>query len=212
MLTIHHLGRSQSERILWLCEELGLPYDLRLYARDPVTILAPPELQALHPIGAAPIIEDNEVVLAESGAIVEYIIRPPRRRPAHAGAVAPGLSRISLLVHFANGTLQPVMGRAMIIRRAGLPTEHPVAAFVAGRLQRAWSLVEARLGEAAWFAGDFTAADIMMVFSLTTMRFFMPVELAPYPNVRTYLQRVGEREAYRRAMAKGDPAIEPLLT
>jgi len=114
--------------------------------------------------------------------------------------------------HFANGTLQPVMGRAMIIRRAGLPTEHPVAAFVAGRLQRAWSLVEARLGEAAWFAGDFTAADIMMVFSLTTMRFFMPVELAPYPNVRTYLQRVGEREAYRRAMAKGDPAIEPLLT
>ena len=212
MLTIHHLGRSQSERILWLCEELGLPYDLRLYARDRVTMLAPPELQRLHSIGAAPVIEEDGVVLAESGAIVEYIIARHGGGRLAPAPRHPAFPAYLYWFHFANGTLQPMMGRAMIIRRAGLPAGHPVATFVAARLQRAWSLVEARLGEAAWFAGDFTAADIMTVFSLTTMRFFMPMELAPYPNVRAYLQRVGEREAYRRAMAKGDPAIEPLLT
>ena len=105
------------------------------------------------------------------------------------------------------------MGRKSLLRRAGLPDDHPVALFVRERLGRALGAAEARLGEAEHFAGrEFTAADIMTVFSLTTMRLFMPVDLAPYPAILAYLQRIGARDAYRRAMQKGDPGMAPLLT
>ncbi|HEV2039302.1 MAG TPA: glutathione binding-like protein, partial [Casimicrobiaceae bacterium] len=101
----------------------------------------------------------------------------------------------------------------MMVSRAKLPADHPVQASVQGRLDRLMALVETRLGEAPYFAGrQFTAADIMSVFSLTTMRLFQPVDLAPYPNIRAYLQRIGERPAYRRAMAKGDPDLTPMLS
>jgi glutathione S-transferase len=211
MLTIHHLGRSQSERIIWLCEELGIPYELQHHTRDPVTILAPPELKELHPIGSAPVITDGNVMLAESGAIVEYIIAKHGGGRLAPGPADPAFPAYLFWFHFANGTLQPGMGRAMILSRLNLPADNPVLGFATARLNRAWGLVEARLGEAEWFAGPFTAADIMMVFSLTTMRRFLPKDLAPYPNVWAYLQRVGGRDAYRRAMAKGDPDMEPLL-
>ena len=104
------------------------------------------------------------------------------------------------------------MGRLMMVSRTKLPANHPVQASVQGRLDRLMALVEARLGEAPYLAGrEFTAADIMSVFSLTTMRLFQPVDLAPYPKIRGYLQRIGERPAYRRAMAKGDPDWTPML-
>ncbi|MCK8785701.1 glutathione S-transferase family protein [Roseomonas sp. NAR14] len=212
MLTIHHLGVSQSERIVWLCEELGVPYALKLHRRDPVTILAPAELKALHPIGAAPVIEDDGVVLAESAAVMEFIMARYgdgglARRYGDAD-FAPYL----YWFHFANGTLQPAMGRCMILERLKLPADNKVLAAMRGRLEKAFGLVEARLGEVPYLAGEaFTAADIISVFSLTTMRTFLPVDLAPYPNIRAYLQRIGGREAYRRAMAKGDPGMTPLL-
>src|SRR6266853_682323 len=134
MLTVHHLGRSQSERIVWLCEELGIPYALKCYARAP--LLAPADYKALHPIGSAPVITDGDLVMVTAK----------------------------------------------------------------GRLDRGFDLVEARTGEARYFAGEeFTSADIMMGFSLTTMRYFLPYDLAPYPNLRAYLQRIGSRPAYRRA-------------
>ena len=213
MLTIHHLGKSQSERIIWLCEELGVPYALKLYRRDPVTILAPPEFQALHPIGAAPVIDDDGLVLAESGAIVEYIIARHGGGRLALGPSSPDFASYLYWFHFANGTLQPVLGRTSLLRRAGTPDDHPAARFVKERLGRALGHVEGRLGEAEYFAGrEFTAADIMTVFSLTTMRHFAPVDLAPYPNILAYLRRIGAREAYRRAMAKGDPDMTPLLT
>jgi glutathione S-transferase len=213
MLTVHHLGKSQSERIVWLCEELGIPYELKRYARDPVTILAPPEYRALHPIGAAPVITDNDLVLAESGAIVAYIIARHGGGRLAPGPSHPDFASYLYWFHFANGTLQPVLGRISVLRRAGTPEDHPAALFVKERLGRALGHVEARLGEADYFAGrEFTAADIMAVFSLTTMRHFAPVDLTPYPNIRAYLQRIGAREPYRRAMAKGDPDMPPLLT
>jgi glutathione S-transferase len=213
MLRIHHLGHSQSERIVWLCEELDLPFELRHYTRDPVTMLSPPELRALHPLGAAPVIEDGDLLLAESAAIVEYIIEKHgggrlKLRPDH-----PDYAAFLYWFHFSNGNLQPVMGRMMMISRANLPAAHPVQASVQGRLDRVMALVEARLGEAPYLAGsEFTAADIMCVFSLTTMRLFQPLDLAPYPNILAYLQRIGERPAYRRAMAKGDPDLTPMLS
>ena len=213
MLTIHHLGHSQSERIIWLCEELGVSYDLKPYARDPVTILSPPTLKALHSLGAAPVIQDDGLLLAESAAIVEYIIAKHGNGRLRLGPDHPDFANYLYWFHFANGNLQPVMGRAMMVGRVGLAPDHPVQMAVQGRLDRVMTLVEARLGEAEHLAGnEFTAADIMSVFSLTTMRLFQPVDLRPYPNILAYLQRIGARPAYRRAMAKGDPDLVPMLT
>lgn len=212
MLKIHHLGHSQSERIVWLCEELGLPYDLVHYTRDATTRLSPPELKALHPLGAAPLIEDGSLLLAESAAIVEYIIAKHGGGRLKPGPEHADYAPFLYWFHFSNGNLMPVLGRMMVVNRAQLPADHPVQQNAQVRLDRVLALVEARLGEVPYFAGqEFTAADVMSVFSLTTMRLFQPLDLAPYPNIRAYLQRIGARPAYQRAMAKGDPDLVPLL-
>jgi len=212
MLIVHHLGKSQSERIVWLCEELELPYELKRYARDASTMLAPPEYKALHPIGSAPVINDGNLVLAESGAIVDYIAIKYGRGRLRLGPEDPGFADFLYWFHFANGTLQAGMGRVMILNRLNLASDHPVLATMRGRLNRAFALVEARCGEADYLAGPaLTTADIMTVFSLTTMRYFLPYDLAPFPNIRAYLARVGARPAYQRAMAKGDPGMAVLL-
>lgn len=213
MITIHHLGHAQSERILWLCEELGLPYELRHYTRDPATLLSPPELKALHPLGAAPLIEDGDLLLAESAAIVEYIIVKHGGGRLKLGPEHPDYADFLYWFHFANGNLQPAMGRVMFLSRLQLPADHPVQVSVRGRLDRIMALLEDRLSHVPCLAGrEFTAADIMSVFSLTTMRLFQPIDLSPWPNIRAYLQRIGERPAYRRAMAKGDPDLTPMLS
>ena len=212
MLTVHHLGKSQSERVVWLCEELGIPYELKRYERDPATILAPPEYKALSPMGTAPVITDGDTVLAESGAITEYIIAKHGAGRLALAPDHPDFADYLHWFHFANGTLQAVLGRNMVLRRLDPPADHPMVVSTKGRLERALAVVEARLGEAPYFAGDgFTAADIMSVFSLTTMCLFMPVDLAPYPAILAYLQRIGARDAYRRALQKGDPDMVPLL-
>ena len=212
MLTIHHLGKSQSERIIWLCEELGLPYALERYERDPVTILSPPALKALHPLGAAPVITDGVLVLAESGAIIDYLITKYAGGRLKLGPEHPDFAHYLYWFHFANANLQPHMGRNMIIRRLNLAADNPTLVLTQGRLERALSLVNARLADADYLAGnEFTAADIMIVFSLTTMRIFLPLNLTPYPHIRAYLRRIGEREGYQRAMRKGDPDLVPLL-
>lgn len=211
MITIHHLGHSQSERILWLCEELGIPYALKRYTRDAVTRLSPPELKAMHPLGAAPLIEDGELMLAESAAIVEYLIAVHGGGRLRPGPGHPDFAPFLYWFHFANGNLQPVMLRRMTLGRA-LPADHPVLTATQERLDKVLALVEERLGQAPYFAGDdFSAADIMSVFSLTTMRLFLPIDLAPYPSIRAYLQRIGQRPAYQRAMTTGDPELTPLL-
>ena len=212
MLTVHHLGRSQSERIVWLCEELELDYELKRYERDPVTRLAPPEYKALHPIGTAPVITDGDCVLAESGAIMEYIIaRYGNGRlalhPAHSG-----YADYLYWFHYANGSFQALLHRTLVARRLEPAADHRVLKDLQGRLERALELLNERLGEVDYLAGnELTAADIMIVFSLTTMRSFTPYDLKPYPNILAYLRRIGAREAYRRAMQKGDPGMALLL-
>ncbi len=213
MLTVHHLGKSQSERIVWLCEELGIPYELKLYERDRVTRLAPPEYKALHPLGAAPVITDGDVVLAESAAIIEYIIAKHGKGRLVLAADHPDFAEFLYWFHFANGTLQPATGRNMILGRLNLPADNPMLGAMKGRLDLALGLVEARLGKADYFAGpELTTADIMIVFTLTTMRLFLPFDLASYPAILAYLQRIGRRDAYQRAMRKGDADMAPLLT
>jgi glutathione S-transferase len=212
MLIVHHLGRSQSERIVWLCEELGLPYQLKHTARDPVTMLAPADYKALHPIGSAPVIIDGDLVLAESGAIVEYLTAKYGNGRLALPANHPNFADFLYWFHFANGTLQAHMGRLMILNRLKLAEDNPILLATRTRVDRAFDLVEARTREAEYLAGkDFTTADIMMGFSLTTMRYFQPYDLKRCPNIIAYLARIGARPAYRRAMEKGDPGMKLLL-
>ncbi|MBR0932168.1 glutathione S-transferase family protein [Bradyrhizobium jicamae] len=213
MLTVHHLGKSQSERIVWLCEELEIPYELKRYARDPVTMLAQPDYKALHPIGAAPVITDGELVLAESAAVVDYIIARYGNGRLALKPDHPDFAQFLYWFHFANGTLQPQMGRNMILNRLNLAADNPMLVMMRARLDRSFDLVDARVRDAKYLGGDtFTSADIMIGFSLTTMRYFMPYDLGRCPNIRDYLGRIAERPAYRRAMEKGDPGMALLLS
>jgi len=200
MLTVHHLGVSQSERIVWLCEELGIDYELKVYARRADNRLAPDDYKALHPLGTAPIITDGDLVLPESGAIMEYIIH------TYGGgrlAVAPGAADYAdylFWFHYANGGFMPSQMSVMIARILGVTDADPRGAWVGARGENAWSMVETRLGEAPWLAGgEFTAADIMMGFCLTTMRAFVPRDISGSPNILAYLQRIAARPAYQRA-------------
>lgn len=219
MLIVHHLGKSQSERVVWLCEELGIPYELKLYQRAPV--MAPPEYKALHPMGNAPVIQDGGITLAESGAVIDYIIAK-YGTPENGGARFaltkddPGFADYIYWFHFANGTLQPAIMRVLISNRISPPesagSDHPAIAIGRQRLELCFTLLDQRLKAATWLAGDeFTAADIMTVFCLTTMRNYQPVDLGAYPNIRAYLKRIGARPAYQRAMQKGDPGMPLLL-
>jgi glutathione S-transferase len=210
MLTVHHLGISQSERIVWLCEELALPYQLVRYERDKVTRLAPPEYKALHPFGTAPVIVDGAVVLAESAAIIEYIIARHGKGRLAVPPDAPNYPEYLFWFHFANGSMMPVQFAGAIKPTAD---ETPRTRISRERCERTWQMVESRLGEVPYFAGqEFTAADIIMLFPLTTMRVFAPRDISGYPHVLAYLQRIGARPAYRQAMQKGDPQLTPLLT
>ncbi|TRM50204.1 glutathione S-transferase [Achromobacter sp. LC458] len=212
MLTVHHLGKSQSERIVWLCEELAIPYSLKVYDRDANTRLAPPEYKALHPLGTAPIITDGDTVLAESTAIVEYILARYGDGQLSVPPSDPAYADYLYWFHFANGSLQPALMRNMVLARAEVPADKPVAQFADARRQQALALVDKQLGNTHYLAGNvLTAADIVAVFSLTTMRLFYPYDLSPYPNILAYLQRIGARDAYRHAMKKGDPDMEPML-
>ena len=213
MLTVHHLGKSQSERIVWLCEELEIPYELKCYARDSVTMLAPADYKALHPIGAAPVITDGDLVLAESGAVVDYIIAKYGNGRLTLSSDHRDFAQYLYWYHFANGTLQANMGRNMILNRLKLADDNPILLATKTRVDRAFDLVDARTREAEYLAGtEFTSADIMMGFSLTTMRYFLPYDLKRCPNIVRYLARIGARPAYRRAMEKGDPGMALLLT
>lgn len=213
MLVVHHLGVSQSERVVWLCEELGLVYTLRRYDRDPVTRLAPAAYKALHPAGTAPVIEDGPVTMAESGAIIEYILARYGGGRLSVSPSDPDFAAYLYWLHFANASLGAGEMNRMIAGMVGAAGDHPAMRFLEDRARRAYAQVEGRLGQSPYFAGDaLTAADIMMVFTLTTLRAFAPRDLGDAPHTLAYLQRIGERPAYQRAMAKGDPGMRPMLT
>lgn len=210
-IIVHHLGVSQSERVVWVCEELGLDYRLINYARDPVTRLAPPEYKALHPMGTAPVVTDGDATFGESGAIVEYIVAKYGEGRLAVAPDAPNFADYLFWLHFANGSLVTTEMMAMVTAAAG--GDNPMIALINDRAERAYDLIERRLGEVPYFAGDeLTAADIMMVFTLTTMRAFSPRDHSRRPNILAYLQRIAAQPAYQRAMAKGDPGMQPMLT
>ncbi|AOR76379.1 glutathione S-transferase family protein [Novosphingobium resinovorum] len=207
MIVIHHLGISQSDRIIWLCEELEVPYELKLYKRDPETGLAPAEYRALTPFGTAPIISDGELQLGESGAIIEYIIETYGEGRLKVRPGAAGYSDYLFWFHFANGSLMPAAMVDMIANQLE-DADVRVLKALRARLDRAYDQIENRLADVPYLAGDsFTGADIISVFPLTTMRMFAPRDLEPYPHIREYLKRISQRPAFINAMAKADPGF-----
>ena len=209
MLTVHHLGLSQSERVVWLCEELALEYELKRYERRSDNRLAPDEYKALHPMGIAPVITDGDLILAESGAIVDYIAAKYGAGRLVPSPEHPDFAQHLFWLHFSNATFMAIGMMEISTKLAGADE---LPALVEDRRNRAWNLVEQQLGETEYLGGgQLTTADIMMGFPLTTMRMLNGFSIDNRPNLKAYLQRIGSREAYRRAFAKAEPGLEPKL-
>ena len=203
MILVHHLENSRSQRVLWLLEELGLPYEVRRYARHPKTMLAPPELRRVHPLGKSPLIEDEGEVIAETGAIVDYLVEKA------GGRLGPGTGRAGVLryrhfLHYAEGSMMPPLLAILVVRRLGLlgrPARAPLQRMIAVHLD--W--LEIELAARAWFAGDqFTAADVMMSFPLEACRHRAGLDEGR-PNLIAWLDRIHARPAYAAALEKGGP-------
>ncbi|MBL8381855.1 MAG: glutathione S-transferase [Burkholderiales bacterium] len=226
MITVHHLENSRSQRVLWLLEELGLPYEVRRHARDAKTMLAPPELRRVHPLGKSPVITDGAETVAETGAIVEYLLDlaeakrgAPRLRPAPG---TPARRRFTYWLHYAEGSAMPPLVLALVfsrVARAPMPFfVRPVARAIAAGAMSSYiqpqidlhlDYMEAELGRSTWFAGDaFSAADIQMSFPLEAAAARGGLD-ASRPHLAGFLERIHARAAYRRALDAGGPYAMP---
>jgi len=215
MLIVHHLNVSQSERIIWLLEELELPYELRVYQRHRITQFAPTELRSIHPLGSAPVLCDgDEIVIAESGAIVEYVIARYGNGRLTVPVTSPQYPDYLYWFHYANGSLMTQIGVNWIAgMAAGQGSASPLLSSLRDRLERHLQMVEDCLSQTTYFAGsEFTAADIMMHFPFGTMKAFYDVGLDNRPNIKAWLSRISDRAAYQQAMKaaghKQDPALD----
>jgi glutathione S-transferase len=203
MIIVHHLENSRSQRVLWLLEELELPYELIRYERDKRTMLAPPALRKVHPLGKSPVIEDEERVVAETGAIVEYLVEKAE------GRLGPPANRDSVLryrqfLHYAEGSMMPPVLALLVVGKLGVfgrPARGPLLKMFRHHLD--W--LESELAERAWFAGEeFTAADVMMSFPLEIARVRAGLG-KDHPNLADWLERIHARPAYDAALKKGGP-------
>ncbi|THV85990.1 glutathione S-transferase [Aureobasidium pullulans] len=210
MLTVHHMRVSQSERIVWLCEELEIEYDLKLHNRDPM--FSPQAIKDLYEIGSAPVIQDGDLTMGESAACVEYIIHKHGDGRLALPPSHPNYADYVYWFAFSNGTLQPAVSRLMSIKAADVDSSNDTAKRYQGKLDLYLRHVDGRLGRTKeWLAGEeFTAADIMTVFTLTTMRTFYSIDLSAYSNILAYLKRVVQRPGYKSYREKGDPEL-PLM-
>jgi glutathione S-transferase len=203
LILVHHLENSRSQRILWLLEELGLPYEVRRYERDRKTMLAPPELKRVHPLGKSPVIEDEGRIVAETGAIVEYLVEKADNRLGPPAKRDDKL-RYRHFLHYAEGSLMPPLLVMLVVRRLGLlgrPARKPIQRMIDQHLD--W--LETELAGRPWFAGDaFTAADIMMSFPLEASRHRAGLDESR-PNLIDWLERIHARPAYGAALKKGGP-------
>ena len=217
MIIVHHLENSRSQRVLWLLEELALPYEVKRYQRNRQTMLAPPELLRVHPLGKSPVITDGATTVAETGAIVEYLVDKTGGQLRPAAGTAEFL-RYRYWLHFAEGSAMPPLVMKLVfdkVAQAPMPFFiKPVAkgiaakvleSFVMPNLQRQLDFMESELTSREWFCGDaMTAADVMMSFSLEASAQRAGLD-ASRPALHRFLQRIHERPAYRRALERGGP-------
>ncbi|MBV8063784.1 MAG: glutathione S-transferase [Nevskia sp.] len=215
MIVVHHLNNSRSQRVLWLLEELGLPYEVKHYQRDANTMLAPPELLAVHPLGKSPVISDGGATIAESGAIVEYLVERYGQGRLIPPPNTPQRLRYTYWLHYAEGSaMLPLLLKLIFGRVATAPMPFfikPVARGIVGKVNQQFiepqlrlhlGYIESELAKAAWFAGDeFSAADVQMSFPLEAAA--MRGGDALGPKSRAFLERIHARPAYRAALEKG---------
>lgn len=217
MLIVHHLENSRSQRILWLLEELGVPYEIKRYERDKTTNLAPPELKKIHPLGKSPVIEDNGKVLAETGAMIEYILDAYGQGKLRPEAGTPAFDQYRYWLHAAEGSYMPSLVMTLFLNRmetAPMPffarpiAKKLVAAVREGYLNHTmkaqYDFLESALASSPWLAGDdITGADINMSFPVEA--FSARGNADAYSNIAAYLMRFQARPAYRRALERGGP-------
>jgi glutathione S-transferase len=203
MLTVHHLENSRSQRILWLLEEMELPYRIKRYERDPRTMLAPPKLRRVHPLGKSPLLDDDGLIVSESGAIVEYLVDKSGGKLG-APADRSNALRYRQFIHYAEGSLMPPLLSLLVIKRLGLlgrPARKPLLSMFGRHLD----YLDAELSNRPWFAGEkFTAADVMMSFPLEIARSRAGLD-ERRRNLMNWLGRIHARPAYQRALKKGGP-------
>lgn len=217
MITVHHLNNSRSQRVLWLLEELGIDYRVERYERDAKTMLAPASLKNVHPLGKSPVISDGERVVAETGAIIEYLVERHGNGRLAPAAGSDARLRYSYWLHYAEGSLMPLMVMTLIFNRIvpGSPMLiRPIAAGIVKAVHRQFlgpntrlhlDYVESELGRSTWFAGeDFTAADVQMSFPLEAAA-SRAGGIDEYPRIAAFLERIHARPAYQRALQKGGP-------
>ncbi|MFG3693011.1 glutathione S-transferase [Stutzerimonas stutzeri] len=220
MLTLHHLDHSRSQRVLWLLEELELPYEIKLYTRDRQTMLGPAELKKVHPLGKSPVITDGELTLAESAAILEYLLDRYGSGRLAPPAGSSEYLRFRYWMHYAEGSAMPPLLLKLVFDRVAngpmpffvRPVARAIAngankAFIGPQLKLHLDYMESELGKSLWFAGDeFSAADIQMSFPLEAAQSRAGLE-ASRPRLSAFLQRIRERPAYQRAIARGGPVM-----
>ena len=218
MITVHHLEHSRSQRVLWLLEELGTPYEIRHYKRHPKTSLAPPELKQVHPLGKSPVIVDGDITVAETGAIVEYLIERYGQGRLVPPAGTAEKRRWTYWLHFAEGTaMSPLLMKLVFnrLRTAPMPFfAKPIAKAIAAKVDEGFvqpnidrhnAYIESELAASPWFAGaEFSAADVMMSFPMEAAAVRGGLD-ARYPRCLDWLKRIQARPAYRRALERGGP-------
>ena len=214
-ITVHHLNDSRSQRILWLLEELGLEYEVKRYERDPETMLAPASLQEVHPLGKSPVITDEELTLAESGAIVEYLVDRYGNGRLAPTTQTPERLRYTYWLHYAEGSAMPPLVMQLIFNQ--IEEQSPfylraIAKIITGRVKQTYiepqiaqnlDYLEAELKKNTWFVGDqFTAADIQLSFPLEAAAAYSNLD-ANHPQLIAFLERVHARRAYQKALERG---------
>ena len=216
MITVHHLNNSRSQRIVWLLEELGLNYEIKRYQRDPATMLAPASLRAVHPLGKSPVITDGELTLAESGAIIDYLIERYGAGRLAPAAGTPARLRYNYWLHYAEGSaMTPLLLKLIFNRVESAPMPFfvkPIAKgisakvksrFIEPQLRQHLDYLEGEMGKSEWFAGDaFSGADIQLCFVLEAAAARAGLD-ASRPRLMGFLQRIHARPAYQRALERG---------
>ena len=203
MIVVHHLNNSRSQRVLWLLEELGLEYEIKYYERDAKTMLAPTSLRQVHPLGKSPVITDADFTIAESGAIIEYIVG---RYGSSQLVPPPGTKEHQVYtywLHYAEGSAMPPLLMKIIFDHFGTGDSGALNAYIASQIKLQFDYMEGELGKNTWFAGEeFTAADIQMSFPLEATA-MIAKQVESRPKLKEFLDRIHARPAYKRAIERG---------
>ncbi|MDF5729927.1 MAG: glutathione S-transferase [Rhizonema sp. PD38] len=203
MLVVHHLNNSRSQRVLWLLEELGIEYDIKYYERDEKTMLAPESLRQIHPLGKSPVVTDGDLTIAESGAIVEYIVERYGKGKLVPASGTPEHLRYTYWLHYAEGSAMPPLVMKVILEHYGSKDSNAYDKFVAPQIKLHFDYIEGELRKSTWFVGEeFTAADIQMSFPLELLATH-PEEVESRPKTEEFLKRIHARPAYKRGLERG---------